>query len=368
MGVDIWLKKIYKTSRREMVQARNPKCIWNSYKGCTSIAAAAMEASSYSYNVDFNSYGGVALTRRHVLHVQHWGGYDSERPFAGNYGTYGGKFKFVGPNNENYWAKVVNGVTGKRIGTSDLRVVELAEDLPEWVEIGQLCTDEIYDWMKAKRADDWNWRAPMVGHTANGDRQLRFCDGYVGGYSWAQPSPTAEQKGEEGPFRFKIHREMFGGDSGSVQHVLIDNELVVIGNTTTPRSGASFYGRHAAIQEAIDQLGVENGTYAPGTYKIQLTDKTPADLERNLSVNYDYVVLPEQYPVPVKVDVTPTPSVPATPEPTPEPTPVPTPVAPQPTPTPTPTPEKEYTWEPSVMEAFIKALIALVKKFFGDKL
>lgn len=332
MGIDIMLKKIYTSSRRELDQVRNPRCIWNSYKGCTSVPAVAMEASSFTYNIDFESYGGVALTKRHILHVQHWGGNDAERPFGGDHGEYGGKFKFVGPNNENYWAKVHNNVTGKQVGTTDLRIVMLQEDLPDWVEIGQIASPEIYEYLNRRyqlnRAD----KVPMVGHTANGDRQIRVCDGRCYGSGWTQPAPTELEKIDYR--RLDYYRAMTGGDSATVQHILVDNELIVIGNTTTPGSGATLYKRIDEINDIIDELCFENRAASAGHYRLQITNKTVDDVKRQFLVNFDYITDPEQYPTPT---ATPVPTVTPNPTPTPTATPVPT-DTPVPTPTPTATP------------------------------
>ena len=286
IGVGIAQQWIFGNDRKIAPQKRNLKCVWNSFKGRTAVPACALDGSDYNYSSEWNSYNGVALTKRHILFCQHWGGWDAHRPRGG---TSNGKFLFVGPNNEQHWAIVAyDKPWGARIGHTDLRVVQLSEDLPDWVEMGILASDEQIQYI-ANRYTSTSKRIPLLCSPANRNRTLRITDGKLTAGNVSRWSGKRENVIL--PFKSKrasYYYDLAFGDSGTVQHILIDGQLIVVGNTTTGRegSGNTVMKHHSAIQTAIDDM---NKVHGLSGYQIQISDVSIEAIEHQLSKGDDYV-------------------------------------------------------------------------------
>jgi hypothetical protein len=342
MGVPIEQRYIYGDNRTDAVQIRNPKCVWNSFKGNTAVPAAALRDSSYDYKLSWNSYNGVALTKRHVLFCQHWGGWDMKRPMGGEAG---GKFKFVGPNNEQHWAVVAyDQPWGERVQLTDLRIVQLAEDLPDWVEMGVLASDDQIQFL-SDRYYSIGGTVPILCSPARRNRTLRIANGRVNAGAVSKWYGIFK-KDTDTTTRGYYYDDLTYGDSGSVQHILVDNQLIVIGNTTYGNNGGgnTVMKLHGEMQRLIDEMNAKHGI--EGDYKLTISDTPTSALGQQLKKDHDYVTV-RQTDEPVII--APVPSLSQTPSPSVSQTPSPSLSAtPSPSLSQTPSPSLSQTPSPSV--------------------
>jgi hypothetical protein len=338
MSVPIEQRYIYGDNRTDATQIRNPKCVWNTFKGNTAVPAAALRDSSYDYKLSWNSYNGVALTKRHVLFCQHWGGWDMKRPMGGEAG---GKFKFVGPKNEQHWAVVAyDQPWGERVELTDLRIVQLAEDLPDWVEMGMLASDEQLQFL-SDRYYSIGGTVPILCSPARRNRTLRISNGRVNAstvgrwYGIFKKDTDTTQRGY-------YYDDLTYGDSGTVQHILVDNQLIVIGNTTYGNNGGgnTVMRLHGEMQRLIDEMNAKHGV--EGDYNLTTSTIPTSAIGQQLKKDHDYVTV-RQTDEPVIIE--PSPSLSNSPSPSLSDTPSGTP---SPSPSNTPSPSFSNTPSPSV--------------------
>ncbi len=322
---------VYTTVPDSPIITRNTECAWNTFKGATACAAGALYQTYYSYSKSWCGFSGVAITKRHVLFCQHWSGMTVEAPLGNVNKNVCGKFKFAGHNGEKYTAYVPDVEPyGKQLGNTDVRIVQLAEDLPDWVEIGTLASQEQYDHLIGPTGSS-SKRYPVVSlpprrHNFSRDllRAYRSVDTILS--DWGEPgagrwsgmgnvSYYADTK------RKDLYQSVYGGDSGTPQHLLVNGQLLVIGTTTYGGGGGGpiLSGEHDRIQTIINELSEAHGLNADD-YKLTISDLSTDALDQQFNQDYDYVTNPYGSPV---IDITPsiTPSLLPSPTPSPQPSP-----------------------------------------------
>lgn len=264
-------------------QPRNPDCIFNALSGITSWVAPG-----------FSSYTGVAITKRHVLFAHHW-------PPAGTRPYPGEKFAFYDLDGNKTTATVVSGTSiryNDSINTnSDLRVVLIDSDLPDTITPIKLLNEEAADILAGLVPHNSSaYNIPLI--SSNTESEVNVRDFTVNVHPGSPTALTWIGRLPSNPIRQSWYIPFESGDNASPACLVVDNELVLLGNVfgISAGSGSIICRELTAIQNSIDILNAAFGI--TGDYTIQTKGFTYESKARltNYSVDWGWpLVLPQTF-------------------------------------------------------------------------
>ena len=254
---------------------RDPNCILAGYD-------TTGWASSFP-----GTWPAIAITKRHVTFPYHW-------VPAGTNPPIGAQFWFYDQDGNRVIGTAADRL---RVGTTDIMVVLLANDLPDSIKPVRIASTDFFDrldWTNTSLSNP-KTRTPMVCH-----KQLYGKIGITDFIStptyltfnkyWYGSSPID-------PTRASFFSGAIPGDSGNPLSFLYKGDVVLVGFYTSPLNGPRFASSIDEINSTIKSINETNGV--SGTYEVNVI--TPIDDTKNYPLS-DYntnwgwpLVLPDSF-------------------------------------------------------------------------
>lgn len=194
----------------------------------------------------------TALTRRHAYTRGH--GTDGEGTAVTNSGLSGSNVVFVGHDNTIVTMIITNRFATAYFGRGDYTIVSFTSDLPASITPMKVALTNVYGtytgYYPTYPTNQVNVARPRPDLRTEQDGHIDT--GHTGSYDTVLGIPG---------FYFDSWK---GGDSGSPNMLLIDNDLVMIGGRSTSPA-------HPGMQEVMDTLSIMSGL-DPANYQMQWKD------------------------------------------------------------------------------------------------
>lgn len=221
-----------------------------------------------------SDWQGIAITKRHVLFVNHW------EP-VGTQPSPGSRYRFYDISG-NLEERTV--VTGQTLSGTDIRIILLNSDLVN-IRPQRIVSEKSA--RKLKELIPLGYDIPIVGRNQYNEitiMDLNSISSFESSTVWTAKVPTD-------PDRLNYYYTLSGSDSSNPQAVYVNNELLLVGHTTSSTIGLGPVV--GAYEDEVNQIiqNINTVNSVTGSYSIETVDIVTQlyDKPRQMSVNENSV-------------------------------------------------------------------------------